>query len=350
MPASLGARVLRVLQRVPQDADRAARRAAGVQLVSVLVATVPPREVSSVMACLVERLPLTTRLGHLKRVRRNRVSKAIEILVGPADDSTVVRVAAEPPVGGFEISRVDVPQDEPLCVEEMKMFGEYWPVVFKPSAKTASVEVSEEEATSMLEFLRQAETLARDSESAHASGAILVHPESKTVVAEAVDASDRDSQYPSQVLRHAVMECIAAAAVPQTGENTSAHSVSACLELYLCTGLDLYVSREPCVMCAMALVHSRVRRVVYGQPIGEESVGGISNARIHVEPRLNHRYDAWYLPLESFQDKTTDDDSIAGSTRTAQHVGKEGAVSKEAPLTKERPLVDDVIRGDPILD
>ena len=32
---------------------------------------------------------------------------------------------------------------------------------------------------------------------------------------------------------------------------------------YYLTGYDLYIFREPCIMCAMALVHSRVRRVFY---------------------------------------------------------------------------------------
>src|SRR6201988_1130283 len=35
---------------------------------------------------------------------------------------------------------------------------------------------------------------------------------------------------------------------------------------------DLYVTKEPCVMCAGALVHTRVRRLVYGCP--DEKAGG----------------------------------------------------------------------------
>src|SRR4029077_11233897 len=54
------------------------------------------------------------------------------------------------------------------------------------------------------------------------------------------------------------------------------------------TDCDLYVTKEPCVMCAGALVHARMRRVVFGcADLRSGGAGGIMNLLHH--PALNHR-------------------------------------------------------------
>jgi len=51
---------------------------------------------------------------------------------------------------------------------------------------------------------------------------------------------------------------------------------------------DLYVTKEPCPMCAGALVHARLRRVIFGCP---DAKGGAAGGLINIlqMPQLNHR-------------------------------------------------------------
>jgi len=57
---------------------------------------------------------------------------------------------------------------------------------------------------------------------------------------------------------------------------------------YRLTGTRLYVTLEPCIMCAAAIVQARISRVVFG---AEDPKGGgaVSLYRILQDERLNHR-------------------------------------------------------------
>lgn len=57
---------------------------------------------------------------------------------------------------------------------------------------------------------------------------------------------------------------------------------------YLCTGRDIFVTEEPCVMCAMALLHSRIGRVFIAQK--DKVSGGFTRYRLHTLKQLNHRF------------------------------------------------------------
>ena len=56
------------------------------------------------------------------------------------------------------------------------------------------------------------------------------------------------------------------------------------------TDCTLYVTKEPCPMCAGAIVHVRLSRVVYGAP---DPKGGAAGSMINLlqMPTLNHRCD-----------------------------------------------------------
>ena len=54
------------------------------------------------------------------------------------------------------------------------------------------------------------------------------------------------------------------------------------------TDCDLYVTKEPCLMCAGAIVHTRIRRVIFGCPdIRAGAAGTVMNLVDNVS--LNHR-------------------------------------------------------------
>jgi len=60
------------------------------------------------------------------------------------------------------------------------------------------------------------------------------------------------------------------------------------LQNYRLVDLTLYVTLEPCPMCAMAMVHARIKRVVYGTP--DLKTGAIdSNFQLAQSPILNHQ-------------------------------------------------------------
>ena len=66
---------------------------------------------------------------------------------------------------------------------------------------------------------------------------------------------------------------------------TQAESV---LDNWRLEGCSLYVTKEPCAMCAGALVHVRMERVVFGCPSPKDGAGG-SLLNLLQHPQLNHR-------------------------------------------------------------
>lgn len=59
------------------------------------------------------------------------------------------------------------------------------------------------------------------------------------------------------------------------------------VENYRLAGATLFVTLEPCAMCAGAIMHARVARVVYGAPDPKTGAAG-SVVNLFGETRLNH--------------------------------------------------------------
>lgn len=64
-------------------------------------------------------------------------------------------------------------------------------------------------------------------------------------------------------------------------------AAAARLDNYRLPGTTLYVTLEPCAMCAGAIMHARIARVVFGAPDPKTGVAG-SVLDLFGEARLNH--------------------------------------------------------------
>ena len=81
---------------------------------------------------------------------------------------------------------------------------------------------------------------------------------------------------------------------PITSKDPSAHAeiqalrdAAATLANYRLGGCTLYVSLEPCAMCAGAIMHARISRLVYGAADPKTGACG-SVVDLFAEPKLNH--------------------------------------------------------------
>ena len=86
---------------------------------------------------------------------------------------------------------------------------------------------------------------------------------------------------------------------PIAGHDPTAHAEIEALRAggramgsYRLTGSTLYVTLEPCVMCAAAVVHARVARLVFGAWDPKTGAAG-STTNVFTMPSMNHRVDVF---------------------------------------------------------
>jgi tRNA(adenine34) deaminase len=73
-------------------------------------------------------------------------------------------------------------------------------------------------------------------------------------------------------------------------EMVALRAAAAASDSYRLTGTTLYVTLEPCAMCAGAMVHARVQRLVFAATDPRAGAAG-SVFNIVQHPALNHRID-----------------------------------------------------------
>lgn len=170
-----------------------------------------------------------------------------------------------------------------LTQQQFREWGNLWPLTWRVPTQRR-VRMSRRE----LEECERVMCSTLDSASLMATSpdlpitAIAWDPISKREVARSSDTR-MSSKHP---LKHAIIELVAAVAAHETIRRLDDPDSTA---QYLCSNLYIFVTHEPCTMCCMALLHSRVSHVFYAQKM--DSTGGFeSSYGIHWRSDLNHRF------------------------------------------------------------
>lgn len=229
-----------------------------------------------------------------------------------------------------------VPSKNPLTRPQFELGKKYWPVSFHEDKKLTQFikgDIFKEFEFKFIEgFFRVVDDIVKVGCSkglVTPSAAVVVDPQNNEIIASSHDMQNIANDYFEtgycfkHPLQHAAMVAIDLVARAQGGGSlsypandkpekglywnrdlqersrsrpTSSEQNSGDEkhknEFYICTGYDIYLNREPCIMCAMALLHSRIRRVFYRE---FEPVAGALGSRykLHCMKELNHHFDVF---------------------------------------------------------
>lgn len=262
------------------------------------------------------------------------------------------------------LQTISVPLSPPSSEQEAGLWSEeYWPTIYKRSNPHGPQHNEIEQAAkqirakvwSHMDLAGRIGQASADHGCGESFGAVVVDrsgPAAPIVVAAAGDArwtgqGTRDkSLNGGNAMAHAVMRvigmiakkrraCSADAQALESDKDNEEWFAEACLTSlerqvysassiapggYLCVDMELYVTHEPCVMCCMALLHSRFRKVVFkeqmpntGGLVAEELFQGrerLSTWGLFWRPSLNWKFLAWQWSRDGDDESSIESDSL----------------------------------------
>ncbi|XP_052767346.1 probable inactive tRNA-specific adenosine deaminase-like protein 3 [Mya arenaria] len=277
------------------------------------------KKISEVLRFLSETYPLE-KFPHIKRIKSSKESSSVHVLL--CETSVIDRAHLEEtlaPVSAHlgPVGALKVPVTAPLTRSQFQDCVALWPVNFHENKLITKLLngtfFTKSELNTISNYMKEAIKMAKMAKISNQLpvGALLVDPVRGHIVAQAYDMRG------CHPLQHCTMVAVDMVARSQGGgmweyshdsdfqwtqsdirDNTSStDATDKTTGPYLCTGYHMYITREPCVMCAMALVHSRVERVYYGSSDPEGGLG--TRHKVHVQPGLNHHYSVFKGVLDA---------------------------------------------------
>jgi tRNA-specific adenosine deaminase 3 len=285
-----------------------------------VVAVQAQRDTRLVLEFVRDQFPTDSAVKHLKKVARRCDPAAVDPASpqGPVtmvvlcsytlmglDDLVSALGAYHPSLASLAPFKKTVPASPARTQEQLAAKSPIWPVAFAASVlrPSDSTDWSAARIAWVQAGLRRCVDVARE---AKAQGELPVGvfcvspPESLWPTVDGfipptplLRASGYDTrQSTNHPLKHASFNCIRNIANLRTQAPFADMQPKRNGADYLLTSLSLFVTHEPCPMCCMALLHSRVREVFY--LFASKRGGGFESAfGVHGRKDLNHRFEVW---------------------------------------------------------
>lgn len=267
-----------------------------------LAINVESKNVSSIISILDTQRPFPEYYSHVKRVKKVKTLDDIELwvlvhIMESADrEEQVKEWLTDQNILFSEISKFHVAKNPPKNRQEYELYKIAWPISFheRHSEETDWKDLPESYRLKVFEFFKMCSVSER---------AILFNPETFDIIID-IEKKQLESSHPIQ--DHISMQIVDRLAISQREQRQSRkhHVLSdqiddtiydyeqAITGSYLATGYDICLKYEPCIMCSMALLHSRIRRVFYMEPrLDRGGLGSIYT--LHKHPSLNHHFSVY---------------------------------------------------------
>lgn len=252
-------------------------------LISVWVCTIRPDQTKQVLSCIKEVFnpidPYT--FLHCKRLRKiSQVDNTLEVILCSRklynSKAEVLNVLEDNDLSNVALVSLDIPSNSPSTREiALQWSQKYWPLAWKGNPNLQFLKLVKFDMDHEAKVIHKLMGLW---ETNHKPVTIFKYKDTEII---SIDSRDKHP------LHHSVMEGIQLVADAEKQKRQAKQNNTN----YLLNHFTVYTSHEPCVMCCMALVHSRIARLIYLQA---NKYGGLeSNYQLGDRDGLNWKFEIW---------------------------------------------------------
>jgi tRNA-specific adenosine deaminase 3 len=239
----------------------------------------------------VNRLFPDASLKHLKKIRHTD-DRICQIQLGKYEliQQNIPKLQS---LSIHDVKSCQIPAHPPLTRAQYHQCKQMWPTSFHEQKYITKCLEGQRFTDSELSSIRRVVDQMVISRNESGAGVTLIVENGLILAGE----SDDTEQHP---LHHSAIRAVNSISRIRMGQSESDRG-------YVCTGLDAFVSGECCLMCAMALLHSRIQRIFFltdSQPHACPPDRPFSRMKLHANEQLNHAFEVWSVEIEDGNNKS----------------------------------------------